>query len=219
MTVKRKTAVRPTLVSIAAPYAEGLPVSRCAGTRPVEAITARGSSIGPVIGTSARTAAECIQLALNVDDVDRGRVLRQTLRHRAGQDPARLRELRHRGPAAEAGAAGDPGHGGTLNRLGVEVEGVDAVDAEQTRLAELGLASADERGTTCCNAKQDKFWVEGSPHGERWQIYTVLADSATFFGDPADGPACCAGDTSTTTSETTDGAAVEPSLEPAAACC
>jgi len=47
------------------------------------------------------------------------------------------------------------------------------VDSKQTRLAEAGPTSIDERGTTCCYAKQDKFWfegafwVEGAPDGER----------------------------------------------------
>ncbi len=40
----------------------------------------------------------------------------------------------------------------------------------------------DERDTTCCYARQDKFWVQGAPNGERWEIYTVLADSPTFWG-------------------------------------
>ena len=86
----------------------------------------------------------------------------------------------------------NPGQGGTLNHLGVEVESTDAVDAEQTRLAGIGLASVDERGTTCCYAKQDKFWVESAPNGERWEIYTVLEDSATFFAeaDAADSRCC-----------------------------
>ena len=52
------------------------------------------------------------------------------------------------------------------------VADTDTVDTEQTRLAATGLASVDERGTTCCYAKQDKFWVEGAPNGERWEIYT-----------------------------------------------
>ena len=56
------------------------------------------------------------------------------------------------------------------------------MDAEQTRLAEAGLASIDERDTTCCYARQDKFWVTGAPNGERWEIYTVKADSPTFWG-------------------------------------
>ena len=74
----------------------------------------------------------------------------------------------------------NPGEGGSINHLGVEVADVDSVDAELTRLAAAGLASVEERDTTCCYAKQDKFWVEGAPHGERWEIYTVLEDSETF---------------------------------------
>ncbi len=88
----------------------------------------------------------------------------------------------------------NPGEGGTLNHLGVEVESVNAVDSEEARLAKVGLATRDERETTCCYAKQDKFWVEGTPSGERWEIYTVLADSDTF-GTPSldtSGEACCA---------------------------
>jgi catechol 2,3-dioxygenase-like lactoylglutathione lyase family enzyme len=77
----------------------------------------------------------------------------------------------------------NPGQGGSLNHLGVEVADTDAVDAEQRRLAEAGLASVDERDTTCCYARQDKFWVEGAPNGERWEIYTVLADSPSFWGE------------------------------------
>jgi hypothetical protein len=30
-------------------------------------------------------------------------------------------------------------------------------------------------GATCCYALQDKVWVTG-PGGERWEVYTVLAD-------------------------------------------
>jgi hypothetical protein len=60
------------------------------------------------------------------------------------------------------------------------------VDAEQARLAQAGLAAVDERDTTCCYARQDKFWVTGAPGGERWEIYTVLADSATFWGQDSE---------------------------------
>ena len=57
------------------------------------------------------------------------------------------------------------------------------VDAEQTRLAAAGLVSVDERATTCCYAKQDKFWVQGSPDGESWEVYTVLEDSPAFSAE------------------------------------
>ena len=89
------------------------------------------------------------------------------------------------------------------------VEDTDAVDARQTRLAATGLASVDERDVTCCYAKQDKFWVEGAPNGERWEVYTVLEDSATFGNSPAKGETgCCSSDV-----------ADESVAEPTAACC
>ena len=70
------------------------------------------------------------------------------------------------------------------------------MDAVQTRLGGDVLATTDERGTTCCYAQQDKFWVEGTPDGERWEVYTVLADSPTA-GGPAEGEACACDDVST----------------------
>jgi hypothetical protein len=39
-------------------------------------------------------------------------------------------------------------------------------------------------------AAQDKVWVT-SPSGERWEVYTVLADSDTF-GSNADQTCCTA---------------------------
>ena len=70
----------------------------------------------------------------------------------------------------------NPGHGGTLNHLGVEVETTEAVQAEIERLADEGMLTEQEIGTTCCFATQDKVWVTG-PGGERWEVYTVLADA------------------------------------------
>jgi hypothetical protein len=55
----------------------------------------------------------------------------------------------------------------------------------------------DERGTTCCYAKQDKFWVQGAPNGERWEIYTVLSDSPTFFAAATGAATCCGAGNST----------------------
>jgi hypothetical protein len=59
----------------------------------------------------------------------------------------------------------------------------------------------EEIGTTCCFALQDKVWVTG-PAGEKWEVYTVLADSETFGTSPqhldedkADGGVCCGGST------------------------
>ena len=135
-----------------------------------------------------------IQLALNVDDVEEATAFYAKL---FGTEPAKTRpgyaNFAVTDPPLKLVLLENPGQGGTLNHLGVEVADVDTVDAEQARLAEVGLASTDERGATCCYAKQDKFWVEGTPSGERWEIYTVVADSPTFFAEPSEASACCAG--------------------------
>ena len=71
--------------------------------------------------------------------------------------------------------------------------------AAKTRFQVAGLATFDEENVTCCYAVQDKVWVTG-PGGERWEVYTVVADSETFgtsphHGDTTDSGAgvCCGG--------------------------
>jgi len=129
-----------------------------------------------------------VQLALNVDDLDASIAFYSQL---FATEPAKVRpgyaNFAVAEPPLKLVLVQNPGHGGSINHLGVEVADTDTVDAEQTRLAEAGFASVDERGTTCCYAKQDKFWVEGTPNGERWEIYTVLADSPVDAVEAA----CC----------------------------
>ncbi|SKW00553.1 cadmium-induced protein CadI [Mycobacteroides abscessus subsp. massiliense] len=45
------------------------------------------------------------------------------------------------------------------------------------------MFTEEEIGTTCCFATQDKVWVT-APDREKWEIYTVLADSETFGTSP-----------------------------------
>ena len=127
-----------------------------------------------------------IQLALNVDDLGESIAFYSKL---FGTGPAKVRpgyaNFAVTEPPLKLVLLENPGQGGSLNHLGVEVASTDAVEAEQARLAEQGLAAVEERDTTCCYARQDKFWVKGAPDGERWEIYTVLEDSPTFWG--ADG--------------------------------
>ena len=164
-----------------------------------------------------------IQLALNVDDLEQSVAFYSAL---FGTEPAKTKpgyaNFAVAEPPLKLILIENPGNGGSINHLGVEVPDVDTVDTEQTRLAETGLASLDERGTTCCYAKQDKFWVEGTPGGERWEVYAVLADSPTFFAEHADeGPACCGGDTADTaqTAHTTTAETTETTRSAAGACC
>ena len=125
-----------------------------------------------------------IQLALNVDDLDASIAFYSAL---LGEEPAKTRpgyaNFAVAEPPLKLVLVENPGHGGTINHLGVEVADTDTVDSELTRLGAAGLASTEERDTTCCYARQDKFWVQGAPDGERWEVYTVLEDSETFGSD------------------------------------
>lgn len=145
-----------------------------------------------------------VQLALNVNDLGQAVSFYTKL---FGIEPAKQRpgyaNFAIAEPPLKLVLIENPGHGGSVNHLGIEVSDVDTVDAEQIRLAQAGLASVDERGTTCCYAKQDKFWVEGTPNGERWEIYTALADSQTFFDATTEGPTCCGTDVDASNRATT----------------
>jgi predicted enzyme related to lactoylglutathione lyase len=133
-----------------------------------------------------------IQLALDVDDLARAVAFYTAL---FATEPAKVRpgyaNFAVADPPLKLVLIEKPGAGGTLDHLGVEVASTDEVDAEQRRLAAAGLATVDERGTTCCYARQDKFWVEGTPSGERWEVYTVLAHSETSAAPDA---GCCGAD-------------------------
>jgi catechol 2,3-dioxygenase-like lactoylglutathione lyase family enzyme len=125
-----------------------------------------------------------IQLALNVNDLEESVAFYRKL---FGTEPVKVRpgyaNFAIAEPPLKLILMENPGRGGSVNHLGVEVADTDAVDAERIRLAAAGLASDEERDTTCCYAKQNKFWVEGAPNGEMWEVYTVLEDSPTFYGD------------------------------------
>ncbi|MDT5274805.1 MAG: hypothetical protein QOG95_1737 [Mycobacterium sp.] len=101
-------------------------------------------------------------------------------------------------PALKLVLLENPGKGGTINHLGVEVESSDRVHEEIARLTSEGLVTDDQIGMTCCFATQDKVWVTG-PAGERWEVYIVLSDSETFGSSPlhlepeSEGGVCCGG--------------------------
>jgi catechol 2,3-dioxygenase-like lactoylglutathione lyase family enzyme len=118
-----------------------------------------------------------VQLALNVDDLDTAVTFYSQL---FSAQPAKRRpgyaNFALEDPALKLVLIENPGQGGSLNHLGVEVSSTDEVAAATRRLAEQGLPVAVEEGTTCCYAVQDKVWAT-APGGERWEVYTVLADA------------------------------------------
>jgi catechol 2,3-dioxygenase-like lactoylglutathione lyase family enzyme len=125
-----------------------------------------------------------VQLALNVDDLDEAISFYAKL---FGTEPAKVKpgyaNFAIAEPPLKLVLLENPGHGGTLNHLGVEVETSENVRQEIGRLATEGLLPEEQIGTTCCYATQDKAWVSG-PAGERWEVYTVLSDSETFGTGP-----------------------------------
>jgi catechol 2,3-dioxygenase-like lactoylglutathione lyase family enzyme len=133
-----------------------------------------------------------VQLALNVDDLESSIAFYSAL---FGTEPAKIRpgyaNFAVAEPPLKLVLIETPGDGGSINHLGVEVADSDTVEAEEARLADQGYAVREERDVTCCYARQDKFWVQGAPDGEQWEIYTVLADAPVMNG-AGESTACCA---------------------------
>jgi lactoylglutathione lyase len=157
-----------------------------------------------------------VQLALNVDDLDAAITFYTKL---FGVAPAKVKpgyaNFAVTEPPLKLVLLENPGTGGTINHLGVEVASSAVVHAEIARLTGEGLFTDEEIGTTCCFATQDKVWVTG-PAGEKWEVYTVLADSETFGtspqllaeGEATEGGVCCG-------SRTAD----QPDAATATSCC
>lgn len=158
-----------------------------------------------------------VQLALNVDDLEQAVTFYSTLfntqpaKRKPGYANFAITE-----PPLKLVLLENAGQGGTINHLGVEVETSDRVHGEITRLSQAGLFTEEQIATTCCFATQDKVWVTG-PHGEKWEVYTVLADTENFGAAPAFATgdaeavqACCG---------TRDATSAEPIADESAPCC
>lgn len=120
------------------------------------------------------------QLALNVDNLDEAITFYSTL---FNTEPAKVKEgyanFAIAEPPLKLVLLENPGKGGTINHLGVEVDSSEQVNTEIARLTNASMFTEEEIASTCCFATQDKVWVTG-PGGEKWEVYTVLADSDTF---------------------------------------
>ena len=128
-----------------------------------------------------------VQLALNVTDLEAAIGFYSRL---FGAGPAKQRpgyaNFAIQEPPLKLVLIEGEGSGGTLNHLGVEVEGSEAVAAATARLTEEGLDTRSEEAVSCCYAVQDKVWIH-DPDGAPWEVYTVLADADTMEKSAA----CC----------------------------
>ena len=129
-----------------------------------------------------------LQLALNVSDLEASVAFYSRLlgvephKRRPGYanfavaDPP-LKLVLIEVPASDRGT----GPAGALNHLGVEVFSDDDVAAAAQRFTDAGMATFDERDTTCCYALQDKVWVH-DPAGAPWEVYVVKDDNPQDAG-------------------------------------
>jgi catechol 2,3-dioxygenase-like lactoylglutathione lyase family enzyme len=117
-------------------------------------------------------------LAINVSDVDRSVRFYAAL---FGESPEKTRPGYAKFSVADPALnftlnESPPAELGAFNHAGFEVADVDAVLAAKDRLVAAGLATFDERDTTCCYARQDKIWVR-DPDGTPWEVFTHHEDT------------------------------------------
>lgn len=156
-----------------------------------------------------------VQLALNVSDLEASVAFYSTLfgvephKRRPGYANFAINEPALKLVLIEVGAdERGTGTAGALNHLGVEVSDAQTVEAHADRLRVGGLATMDEKDTTCCYALQDKVWVH-DPAGAPWEIYTIKDDAPDGIQLIGGDGTCC----------TTDAAGEFAVPENATACC
>lgn len=131
-----------------------------------------------------------VQLALRVADLEGSVAFYSRL---FGAEPAKRRPSYANFAIAEPplklvlieGQAGEPTR---MDHLGVEVEDAGQVAAAAERLQAVGLATFEEKDTSCCYALQDKVWVTG-PGAEPWEVYVVKGEADVL--EKQEASACC----------------------------
>jgi catechol 2,3-dioxygenase-like lactoylglutathione lyase family enzyme len=95
--------------------------------------------------------------------------------------------------------------GGGINHLGFQAESGDELETLHANLKNADTAITAEKGTNCCYAKSDKYWVQ-DPTGIAWESFHTL-DSIPYYGEHSHkgdaatngeracgGTACCPGE-------------------------
>lgn len=68
-----------------------------------------------------------------------------------------------------------------FGHLGFQVGTLEELESLKAEAELYDLISKSETGTTCCFARQDKFWAT-DPDGVQWEVYYFYHD--TEFNDP-----------------------------------
>lgn len=77
--------------------------------------------------------------------------------------------------------------GNQVNHFGFQVASTEELQLHKDRLEKQGFFSRDENDTTCCYARQDKFWIT-DPDGHGWEFFFTKEDTEVDTIN-----ACCAG--------------------------
>src|SRR4026209_1737507 len=121
-------------------------------------------------------AQNTFHVALYVKDLDAA-IARYT--KVLGQEPAKVRhdyakfEIADPPVILSLNVGGTPGQ---VSHLGILYPGTGDVASELARAKRDGMELLEQKGTTCCYAKADKFWVRDAD-GIPWEMYTLLADA------------------------------------------
>ena len=121
-------------------------------------------------------AHNTFHVALYVEDLDAA-----IARYRKilGQEPSKIRrdyakfEITDPPVILSLNVGGEPG---TVSHLGIRYPGTGDVASEMVRVKHEAVELLEQKGTTCCYAKADKFWVRDAD-GMPWEMYTLLEDA------------------------------------------
>jgi lactoylglutathione lyase len=143
-----------------------------------------------------------VHLHMHVSDLSKSREFYEKF---LGGDPVKVKQgyvkfLPAWAPVNLALSTGGPSGAGTIDHVGVQVDSVETVMAELTRIKGAGLPVVEEMGVNCCHANQDKFWVK-DPDGVEWEVYHLNYDLEGEETEPAGRPSlaivgtasCCGG--------------------------
>jgi lactoylglutathione lyase len=121
-------------------------------------------------------AQNTFHVALYVKDLDAAIARYRKL---LGREPAKVRsdyakfELDDPPVIFSLNTGGEPGQ---VSHLGIRYPSTGDVASEMARVKREEVDLLEQKGTTCCYAKADKFWVRDAD-GMPWEMYTLLADA------------------------------------------
>ena len=75
--------------------------------------------------------------------------------------------------------------------LGLQAESAEELEVVRGRIDRAGGTVRNEGETTCCYANSDKTWVVDG-QGVAWEAFYTHGESATYHGQAAAEPECCA---------------------------